>query len=152
MRPKRPKKELFLGVLGLLGFFGLSGGRAEGDRLCYNVEMVAYYRLCRLLALAVMLLPSTAFGQGPRRLMVDIGTRFNLLTIAYRILVFMAGAASILCAVLFLAGAVYITASRGKDDMVQKGKDLIIGSVFGFAVVLGSYAILRTVYYFIYVL
>lgn len=54
------------------------------------------------------------------------------------------------CTALFLIGAFLYTASRGQDQWVQKGKDFMLGSVLGLMTVVGSYAILRTVYYFIY--
>ena len=82
--------------------------------------------------------------------MVDIGTRFDFLTILYRIINFLAITIGSLSTALFILGALMLTASRGKDDMVQWGKDLMTGSLIGLVTVLGSYAMLRTVYYFIY--
>ena len=52
---------------------------------------------------------------------------------------------------MMVAALVFIV-SRGKDDMVQWGKDLMTGSLMGLVVALGSYAMLRTVYYFLYAL
>lgn len=83
--------------------------------------------------------------------MVDIGTRFDFLTILYRIINFLAITIGSLSVALFIAGALILTASRGKDDMVQWGRDLMTGSVFGLVVALSSYAMLRTIYFFLYV-
>ena len=86
-----------------------------------------------------------------RTLMVDIGTRFDFLTILYRIINFLAITIGTLSVAIFIAGALVFTASRGKDDMVQWGKDLMTGSLFGLVTALASYAMLRTIYYFLYV-
>ena len=75
----------------------------------------------------------------------------SFLTILYNIINFLAITSSFLTIAIFILGALILTASRGKDDMVQWGKDLMTGSVIGFVVILSSYAMLRTVYYFLYV-
>lgn len=55
-----------------------------------------------------------------------------------------------LCVILFLIGAFLTVLSRGKQDTVQKGKDLMLWSLVGLAVVLGSYGIVRTAFFFLY--
>jgi hypothetical protein len=86
-----------------------------------------------------------------RTLGVNIGTALNVEQILTNIINYMAGAIIFVAAVAFAVGAFYITFSRGEPDLVKRGKDMIIGSVIGMAVVLGSFAILRTVFFFIYV-
>lgn len=46
---------------------------------------------------------------------------------------------------LFLIGALYVVIARGQPDKMEKGKKLMIESLIGMAIVLGAYAILRTV-------
>lgn len=46
---------------------------------------------------------------------------------------------------LFLVGALYVVIARGQPDKMEKGKKLMIESLIGMAIVLGAYAILRTV-------
>jgi hypothetical protein len=67
-----------------------------------------------------------------------------------RIVYIMAVYISALCAVLFIIGALMITASRGKDDMIQRGRDLMIGGLIGTALVLGAAAIARMFIAFLY--
>jgi hypothetical protein len=57
----------------------------------------------------------------------------------------------VLCTILFLVGALLLILSRGKEDQVSRGKNLMIGSLIGLAIVLGSYAIISTFLYFLYV-
>lgn len=78
------------------------------------------------------------------------GTQVAPLILLGRMAIFAAVSAAIICTGIFIVGAFFLTASRGKDDMVQKGKDLMTGALIGLAVVLGSYAILRTALYVIY--
>lgn len=113
--------------------------------------------LRRWLLLLSFLVPGTGAAQPivpapPRWIWVDIGTRLSFLQIMLKVATFLAVTAAIVCTGLFIVGALFLTASRGKDDMVQKGRDLMTGSILGVTVVLGSYAILRTVFYVLYVL
>lgn len=100
-------------------------------------------------ALLASVLPLSVAAQ--RTLTVDIGTRMDLATIMLRILNFLAATIGIFCTVMFVVGGLMLTASRG-EEWVQKAKELVVGSIFGLIVVLGSYAILRTVFYFLYVI
>jgi hypothetical protein len=50
---------------------------------------------------------------------------------------------------MFTVGAFMIVLSGVKEDYKQKGKDLMVGAILSIAVVLGAYAILRTVDYFL---
>ena len=63
---------------------------------------------------------------------------------------YMAGALIFVISAMVIVGALFIVLSRGESEMVTKGKNLIIGSLIGAAVVLGAYSILRTVFYFVY--
>ena len=98
--------------------------------------------------LAGILLPLSAHA---RQLSVNLGSNLSVEAILTNIINYMAGAIIFLASVMFVIGAFFITFSRGEADSVTKGKNFMIGSVIGMTIVLGSYAILRTVFYFIYV-
>lgn len=48
------------------------------------------------------------------------------------------------CAVIFALGALFMILGAGKEDMLQKGKTMMIGGIVGLAVVIGGPAMLRT--------
>ncbi len=87
----------------------------------------------------------------PRCLTVDIGTRATFNTLAIGIMRFLAITITSVCFVLFTIGAFMFVASRGKDEEITKGKELMFGAVMGMVVVLSAAAIARTVYYFIFI-
>lgn len=47
------------------------------------------------------------------------------------------------CTVIFVLGALFMILGAGKEDMLQKGKTMMIGGVIGLAVVIGAPIILR---------
>jgi hypothetical protein len=100
-----------------------------------------------LVTLLALLAPVSAHA---RTLGVNLGTSLSVEAILTNIINYMAGAIVFLASALFTVGAFYITFSRGEADAVTKGKNYMISAVIGMAVVLGSFAILRTVFYFIY--
>jgi hypothetical protein len=103
-----------------------------------------FYRLSAALGL---LSPLPAFAQ--RTLIVGTGTSFTFWEIMQRIISYLAGAISTIALVMFVVGAFLITISGAKEEYRKMGKDLMIGAVLSLAVVLGAYAILRTVDYFL---
>ena len=84
-----------------------------------------------------------------RSLSIPIGTAYDLQTITLRIVGFLADSITAVATAMFLVGAFMIVLSGAKEDFKQKGKDLMIGSIVSIAVVLGAYAIYRTVAAFI---
>ncbi len=66
-----------------------------------------------------------------------------------RIMEYLTGAIGAVAIAMFVIGALFVTLSGIKEDWRQKGKDLMIGSVMSLAVVLGAYAILRMLEYFL---
>ncbi|MBI3331619.1 hypothetical protein HYZ99_01525 [Candidatus Peregrinibacteria bacterium] len=108
-------------------------------------------RLSRLLCtLGGVLTPATAFALQNRSLTVDLGANVKFSTVFGNAVSALAGLAGTFCGVLFLIGAFLMVISRGKDDQLQKGKDLMIQSLIGLAVVLGAYAIIRTLFAVLY--
>ena len=93
-------------------------------------------------------LPLPALAQ--RTLQVGVGTSLNVNQIFNNVISYLAAGISFLAITMFMVGAFFIVFSRGEADTVKRGKDLMIGAIVGSAVVLGSYAILRTVLYFVY--
>lgn len=51
------------------------------------------------------------------------------------------------CSLVFVVGALFMIFGAGKEDMFQKGKTMMIGAIVGLAVVLSSYAMLRTYFW-----
>lgn len=47
------------------------------------------------------------------------------------------------CTVIFALGALFMILGAGKEDMLQKGKTMMIGGIVGLAVVIGAPVILR---------
>jgi hypothetical protein len=106
-------------------------------------------RVRRLIALCsggLLFLPLAAFAD---TLNVDIGTQFSISQIFQRVIFFLAASITAIGSAMFVVGAFMIILSGVKEDMKQRGKDLMIGSLLGVGVVLGAYAILRTVAFFI---
>lgn len=83
-------------------------------------------------------------------LTVNIGTSGTFGQIAANFVNFLAGIAIVVCGAIFLVGTLFVVLSRGKDDQVQKGKDLMIGSLIGLAVIIAAYAIVGTTFHFLY--
>ncbi|OGJ59240.1 hypothetical protein A2635_03765 [Candidatus Peribacteria bacterium RIFCSPHIGHO2_01_FULL_51_9] len=83
-------------------------------------------------------------------LTVNIGTSASFGQVAANFIDFLTGIAIVVCGAIFLVGALFVVLSRGKDDQVQKGKDLMIGSLIGLAVIVAAYAIVGTTFHFLY--
>jgi hypothetical protein len=89
-------------------------------------------------------------GAGAKTLSVNTtGRVYEFWTIVTKIMEYLAGAIGAVAVTMFVVGALLVTLSGIKEDWRQKGKDLMIGSVMSLAVVLGSYALLRMVQYFL---
>jgi len=52
-----------------------------------------------------------------------------------------------ICIAVFAIGGLMIILAAGKEDMIQKGKTMMIGSVIGLAVVLGAGALIRLLFF-----
>lgn len=87
-----------------------------------------------------------------RTLTVNVGTSLSFGAIASNLIGFLAVASGAICLAVFMVGTLFVVISRGKEDQLQKGKDLMVGALIGLAVILGSYAIIRTFFYAIYTL
>ena len=81
---------------------------------------------------------------------MDLGSGLSLLGVVGNVVEMLALTAIIFTTVLFLIGAFMMILSRGKDDQLSKGKDLMIQSLIGLAVVGGAYALIRTLFWLIY--
>lgn len=74
---------------------------------------------------------------------------YQFWTIISDIMAYLTGAIGAVAITMFVVGALLVTLSGIKEDWRQKGKDFMIGSVMSLAVVLGAYALLRMVQYFL---
>ncbi len=105
--------------------------------------------LSRAASLALgMSLSNTAFAQ--RFVKLDLGIQSTLGTAIGYLINFLAVVALPVCTALFVLGAFFLVLSRGKEDQIKRGKDLMLGSAEGLAVIIGSYGILRMFLYLLY--
>lgn len=114
------------------------------NKVCYNGGMTW------LRAVTAALLFLTSVPAAARTLTVGIGTPISALGLFFRVANFLAISSATVCLGIFVVGALILTGSRGQESGVQKGRDLMTGSLIGLAVILGSYALLRLVLYVVY--
>ncbi|OGJ56260.1 hypothetical protein A3D88_04090 [Candidatus Peribacteria bacterium RIFCSPHIGHO2_02_FULL_52_16] len=107
------------------------------------------YRFLTSIA-AILLGRTPAMAQG-RTLTVDLGATISFPELVGNAVEAFALISILFTTVLFLVGAFMMVMSRGKEDQVSKGKDLMIQSLIGMAVVGGAYALIRTIFWLIYV-
>lgn len=117
--------------------------------LCYTELMRIFLSFYRQITVAFLLLPTGALAASARSLGVSIGTSYTFWPIMQRIITYLTGSIGVIALAMFVVGAFRITVSGVKEDERQKGKDLMVGAVLSLAVVLGAYAILRTVAFFL---
>ncbi len=84
-----------------------------------------------------------------QQLTVNIGTPLSFGELASNIVTFLAASIGFLCVAIFIFGAFKLTASAFNEEWRNQGKDLMIKSLTAMVIVLGAYAILRTVAFFI---
>lgn len=101
-----------------------------------------------LLATTALFVPTIASAQ--RTLGISVGTPLGLQDILNNIIVFLAGTIITISLIMFVMGALFMVISRGNEQQVTRGKELMIGAVIGLTVVLGAYGIVRTVFFLIY--
>ena len=113
--------------------------------LCYNDSM-------RILQ-QILSMPEAALAYVTAPFPIVIGTpNLTPAMVLQNVVTFLLGASTLVCITVFMLGAFYMVFSRGKEDLLQKGKDLMIGAVVGLAVILGAYGIIRTFFYVLYVI
>ena len=117
--------------------------------LCYTDEMIRHCparRFLGLLSLILLLLSDeVAANNNAPRLLVGVGTNLTFWQILGNISAFLAASIVAISTAMFVVGAVLVMASGVKEDLRQRGKDFLIGSALGIIVVLGAYALFRTV-------
>jgi hypothetical protein len=84
-----------------------------------------------------------------QQLVVDIGTPLSWGQLTTNIVTFLAASIGFVSVAIFIFGALKLTASGFNEEWRNQGKDLMIKSLTAMAIVLGAYAILRTVAFFI---
>lgn len=124
-----------------------------GVFLCYTGLMIRLLPLRRTVLLGIMvlglfpteLLAQSAGSYTPQQLFVGVGTNLNFWQIIGNVSFFLAWAIIPIAVAMFVVGAVLVMLSGVKEDLRQRGKDFLIGSALGIIVVLGAYALFRTV-------
>lgn len=105
-----------------------------------------------MLRLVLALLSPAARAYQPGSMILNTGlvcgqSQCSLTLIIIKIVEFLVTTATVVFTVLFLVGAFYMVLYAGKEDKVKAGKDIMIRSLIGLAIVQGSYAIVRTFLY-----
>ncbi|NOS68235.1 MAG: hypothetical protein HOO67_07840 [Candidatus Peribacteraceae bacterium] len=98
----------------------------------------------------LLLAPGQVHALAERSIILGTGVRLNFSQVMANLTVFIAESSVGVCTLLFLVGAAMLTMSRGDQTKVDNGKKLMISALIGLALVLGAYAIVRTVLYFLY--
>jgi hypothetical protein len=93
-----------------------------------------------------------AMPPAPRTLHVGIGVNTSIPELILRIITAATIGITFICTALFLIGAFMLVFSAGKEDTIGTAKDMMTKSLMGMAVVLGSYAIIRTLFFVVYFL
>ncbi len=99
-------------------------------------------------ALAVLSIPTAFADSSARTLTVNTGSGIDLWKLFDNLIGFLTGAAPYIAGLFFLVG-VMLYSLGGVSDLGDKGKAAMKGSLIGFAIVIGAYSILRTVYFFL---
>lgn len=84
-----------------------------------------------------------------QQLVVDIGTPLSWGQITNNIVTFLAASIGFVSVAIFIYGALKLTGSGFNEEWRNQGKDIMVKSLVAMVIVLGAYAILRTVAYFI---
>jgi hypothetical protein len=84
-----------------------------------------------------------------QQLTVNIGTPLSWGELTNNIVTFLAASIGFVCVAIFIFGAFKLTASAFNEEWRNQGKDLMVKSLTAMVIVLGAYAILRTVAFFI---
>jgi hypothetical protein len=102
-----------------------------------------------MLRFAMMALPAWAQDCPDGKLCVNIGSPLSWGQLTKNIIDFLAASIGFVCVAIFIFGALKLTASAFNEEWRNQGKDLMIKSLVAMVIVLGAYAILRTVAFFL---
>lgn len=132
--------------------------------ICYTEQMKFRHVSA---GLAALLAPVAALAQGAggcqpgfvancppgvqNCICVSSGFSGGLPELILRVVMFLSYAIGTFCTIAFLVGAFLIVLSRGQEPLLPRGKNLVIESLIGLAVVLGANGILRVVMYVLYI-
>lgn len=87
------------------------------------------------------------FVLAQRSVTITAGIRASLPVFLESIVWFLATSSLALCTLMFLIGAFLFVVSHGNESTIQRGKQLMVNAILGLMIILGAYAILRTVLY-----
>jgi hypothetical protein len=94
----------------------------------------------------------TASAYAPRVWSVNVGTARTPMQVISTLIGSIAEGAVWFIGAIFMIGTLFVVMSFGKESTLQKGKDLMLYALIGLGVILGSYAIMRTFFYVIYII
>ncbi len=106
--------------------------------------------LLRLLAAYAAFLPTATFALMQRSVVMTTGIRITVEQALANITGFLAFSIVGISIILFLTGSFMMVISHGQTDLLDKGKKTMKTALIGLSIVLGSYAILRTVLFLVY--
>ena len=98
---------------------------------------------------SLLRLAFAASAASAQQLVVDIGTPLSWQQLTGNIVNFLAASIGFITVAIFIYGALLLTASGAHEEWRNKGKEIMIGSLVAMVIVLGAYAILRTVAFFL---
>ncbi len=81
--------------------------------------------------------------------LMGTGATYTFWTVTGNIITFLAESIGFVAVAMFIVGALMIVLAGVKEENKQKGKDLMLGSVLSMGVVLGAYALLRVIDFFL---
>ena len=100
--------------------------------------------------LRLLLLPVRVLALEDRSVVLTTGIRIPFIQVVGNVTAFAATSATGVCTLLFLIGAAQMTVSHGDQTKVDNGKKMMLSALAGLAIVLSSYAIVRTILFFLY--
>lgn len=98
---------------------------------------------------SILRIPFVASPASAAQLVVNIGTPLSWGQLTGNIVDFLAASIGFVTVAIFIVGALKLTASGFNEEWRNQGKDLMVKSLVAMVIVLGAYAILRTVAFFI---
>jgi len=90
-----------------------------------------------------------AWAYSPQQFGLLIGTNQSFGDMALNLTGFFMAASSFVCGTIFMIGTFFVVISGGGEKK-DAGKKMMIGALIGLAVILGAYAIMRTIFFVLY--
>jgi len=110
----------------------------------------AWLRAARLFSILSFAGPTLASAQGYVTINMFGSSNVDLSMVWENVVGTLVSVASPIIIAVFLYGAFLTVTGAGKEDLSKRGKSIMIGAAIGLGIIMGSYAMMRMVYYVIY--